>query len=106
MNLVPRRDKVIIQQFKPGEKTPGGIVLPSEVREQGEQYGKVIAAGPGAYTATGQFVPIELKPGDEVVFGKYSGSEVEIEGKKFFVVSDECIFAVIHRDGGSDGGKG
>lgn len=92
--LKPLQDKVIVQKLEPEEKTAGGIVLPDTAKEK-PQEGKVIAVGPGAVDDKGQRKPIDVKEGDHILFAKYSGTEVKLEGEEYLILSDRDILAVI-----------
>lgn len=92
--LKPLQDKVIVQKLEPEEKTAGGIVLPDTVREK-PQEGKIIAVGPGLVDDKGQRKPIDVKEGDHVLFAKYSGTEVKLEGEEYLILSERDILAVI-----------
>lgn len=92
--LKPLSDRVIVQKLEPEEKTAGGIVLPDSAREK-PQEGKVIAVGPGQVDDKGQRKPIDIKEGDHVLYAKYSGTEVKIEGEEFLILSERDILAII-----------
>ena len=92
--LKPISDKVIVQKLEPEEKTSGGIVLPDTAKEK-PQEGKIIAVGPGGYDDKGQRKPIEVKEGDHVLFAKYSGTEVKLDGEEYLILSERDILAVI-----------
>lgn len=92
--LKPLQDKVIVQKLDPEEKTAGGIVLPDTVREK-PQEGKVIAVGPGAVDDKGQRKPIDVKEGDHVLYAKYSGTEIKLEGEEYLILSERDILAVV-----------
>ena len=92
--LKPLSDKVIVQKLEPEEKTAGGIVLPDTVKEK-PQEGKVIAVGPGAVDDKGQRKPIDVKEGDHVLFAKYSGTEVKLEGDEYLILSERDILAIV-----------
>ena len=93
-SLKPLADRVIIQKLEPEEKTAGGIVLPDSAREK-PQEGKVIAVGPGAVDDKGQRKPIDVKEGDHVLYAKYSGTEVKIDGVEYLILSDRDILAIV-----------
>ena len=93
-SLKPLADRVIIQKLEPEEKTAGGIVLPDTAREK-PQEGKVIAVGPGAVDDKGQRKPIDVKEGDHVLYAKYSGTEVKIDGIEYLILSDRDILAIV-----------
>ncbi|MBI3591161.1 MAG: co-chaperone GroES [Candidatus Melainabacteria bacterium] len=92
--LKPLQDKVIIKKLEPEEKTAGGIVLPDTVKEK-PQEGKVIAVGPGAVDDKGQRKPMDVKEGDHVLFAKYSGTEVKLEGEEYLILSERDILAIV-----------
>lgn len=92
--LKPLQDKVIVQKLEPEEKTAGGILLPDSAKEK-PQEGKVIAVGPGLVDDKGQRKPIDVKEGDHVLYAKYSGTEIKLEGEEFLIISDRDILAVV-----------
>lgn len=92
--LKPLQDKVIVQKLEPEEKTSGGIVLPDTAKEK-PQEGKVIAVGPGLVDDKGQRKPIDVKEGEHVLFAKYSGTEVKLDGEEYLILSERDILAVI-----------
>ena len=92
--LKPLQDKVIVKKLEPEEKTAGGIVLPDTVKEK-PQEGKVVAVGPGLVDDKGQRKPIDVKEGDHVLFAKYSGTEVKIDGEEYLILSDRDILAIV-----------
>lgn len=92
--LKPLQDKVIVQKVEPEEKTSGGIVLPDTAKEK-PQEGKVIAVGPGAVDDKGQRKPMDVKEGDHVLYAKYSGTEVKINGEEYLILSERDILAIV-----------
>ncbi len=92
--LKPLQDKVIVQKLEPEEKTSGGILLPDTTKEK-PQEGKVIAVGPGAVDEKGQRKPLDVKENDLVLFAKYSGTEVKLDGEEYLILSERDILAVI-----------
>lgn len=92
--LKPLADKVIVQKLEPEEKTAGGIVLPDTAKEK-PQEGKVIAVGPGTVDDKGQRKPMDVKEGDHVLFAKYSGTEVKMEGEEYLILSERDILAIV-----------
>ena len=92
--LKPLSDKVIVQKLEPEEKTRGGIILPDTAKEK-PQEGKVIAVGPGAVDEKGQRKPIDVKEGDHVLYAKYSGTEVKLEGEEYLILSEIDILAIV-----------
>ncbi len=94
MNLKPLGDKVIVEVLSAEEKTKGGIILPDTAKEK-PQEAKVIAAGSGKVLDNGKTVAPEVKAGDIVIFGKYSGSEVKVDGKEYLIIDNDDILAVV-----------
>lgn len=94
MNLKPIGDKVIVEILKAEEKTKGGIILPDTAKEK-PQEAKVIAVGSGKTLDSGKVVAPEVKEGDIIIFGKYSGSEVKIENKEYLIIEADDILAVV-----------
>jgi len=87
-------DRVIIKKLEPEEKTPGGIVLPDTAKEKPQQ-GEVLAVGPGKVDEKGTRQPMEVKVGDKVLFQKYTGTEVKIEGQEYTILAERDILAVL-----------
>jgi chaperonin GroES len=96
MALRPLNDRIIIQRSEPELKTASGIVIPDSAGEKPEQ-GEVIAVGPGRRNDSGDFVALNVKVGDKVIFGKYSGQSVKLDGRELLVVREEDLFAVIEQ---------
>jgi len=94
MNLKPLADRVIIKPAPAEEKTKGGIILPDTAKEKPMQ-GEVIAVGPGKVTEDGKTIPLEVKVGDKVLYGKYSGTEVTIDDTEYLIMRESDIFAII-----------
>ncbi len=94
MNLKPLSDKVIVEVLDAQDKTKGGIILPDAAKEK-PQEAKVISTGSGKVLPNGKVVPPEIKSGDTVIFGKYSGNEVKINGKEYLIINQDDILAVI-----------
>jgi len=92
MAVQPLDDRVLVKQSEAEERTAGGIVLPDTAKEK-PQRGKVIAAGPGKLLDSGKRSKLEVKPGDTVLFGKYSGNEVELEGDEIVIIRADDILA-------------
>ena len=90
----PLEDRVVIQQIEAEEKTAGGIVLPDTAKEKPSQ-GEIIAVGPGGRDESGKLIPIDLKVGDTVLFGKWSGTEVKIDGQDLLIMKESDIMGVI-----------
>jgi chaperonin GroES len=94
MNLQPLGDKVIIERLKAEDKTKGGIILPDTAKEK-PQEGKVISVGKGKVLKNGKTIAPDVKPGDKILFGKYSGSEVKVGEKEYLIIEADDILAVI-----------
>ena len=94
MNLKPLGDKVIVELLEARDKTKGGIILPDTAKEK-PQEGKVIAVGKGKTLPSGKVVPPTVKSGDKILFGKYSGSEVQVDGKDFLIMNEDDILAIL-----------
>ncbi|MGH8554169.1 MAG: co-chaperone GroES [Gammaproteobacteria bacterium] len=94
MNIRPLHDRVIIRRLEEDRKSAGGIVIPDTAAEK-PMKGEVIAAGPGKLTDDGKLRPLDVKPGDKVLFGKYSGTEVKMNGQDIVVMREDDIMGVI-----------
>ena len=94
MNVRPLQDRVIIQRIDGEEKTKGGIIIPDAAKEKPAE-GKVIAAGKGKRSDDGNLVPLSVKKGDRVLFGKYSGAEIKVEGEEYLIMKEDDILGVI-----------
>lgn len=94
MNLKPIGDKIIVEILKAEEKTKGGIILPDTAKEK-PQEAKVIAVGSGKTLANGKVVTPEVKAGDIIIFGKYSGNEVKVTDKEYLIIEADDILAVV-----------
>ena len=97
MKFRPLHDRVLIRRVESEEKTTGGIIIPDTAKEKPME-GEVIAAGPGARGEDGKLQPMELKAGDRVLFGKWSGTEVKLEGEELIIMKESDIMGVIERD--------
>lgn len=94
MKIRPLNDRVVIVRLEEEEKTAGGIIVPDTAKEK-PQEGKVVAVGPGNFDKKGERVPLTVKEGDRVLFRKYGGTEVEIEGVENLVMREDDILAVM-----------
>jgi len=94
MKVRPLHDRIIVQRLEEEEKTKGGIIIPDTAKEK-PQEGKVIAVGKGKMTEEGKLIPLDVKVGDKILFGKYSGTEVKIEGEEHLIMREEDILGVI-----------
>ncbi len=94
MKFKPLGDKILLKQLEAKEQTKGGIVLPDTVKEK-PQEGKIIAVGEGKKSPEGKVVPLSLKAGDKVLYGKYSGTEVVIDGEDYLIIREEDVLGII-----------
>src|SRR5471032_1550948 len=94
MKFRPLHDRVVVRRIQADEKTAGGIIIPDTVKEK-PQEGEVIAVGPGARDEAGKLVPLDLKAGDFVLFGKWSGTEVKIDGQDLIIMKESDIMGVL-----------
>src|SRR5215210_4083945 len=90
----PLHDRVVVRRIDADEKTKGGIIIPDTVKEK-PQEGEIIAVGPGGRDEAGKLIPIDLKTGDRVLFGKWSGTEVKIDGEDLLIMKESDIMGVI-----------
>jgi chaperonin GroES len=93
MKVKPLGDKILVEILEAEEKTKGGIILPDTAKEEKTE-GRVIAAGPGKVLESGKVQPLEVKKNDRVLFGKYSGDEIIIDGKKHKIVKESEVLAI------------
>ena len=94
MNVRPLHDRIIIQRLDEGEQKVGGIIIPDSAKEKPQQ-GKVIAAGNGKPKDDGKRVPLEVKAGDTILFGKYSGQEIKLDGEEYIIMREDEVLGVI-----------
>jgi chaperonin GroES len=94
INLKPLADRVIVKPSEAEEKTKGGIILPDTAKEKPIE-GTLVAVGPGKIAEDGKTVKLEVKVGDKVLYGKYSGTEVTVEGETYLIMRESDIFAII-----------
>ena len=95
MALKPLGDRIVVKQLEAQEKTKSGLVLPDTAKEK-PQEGKVIAVGTGRLLDEGGMKPLEIKNGDRVLYGKYAGTEVSLEGEDYLILREEDVLAVVH----------
>jgi|TARA_B100000963_G_scaffold354028_1_gene369796 chaperonin GroES len=94
MKFRPLHDRVLVESLDSEEKTSGGIIIPDTAKEK-PQEGKVIAVGPGSKSEDGKITPMDVKVGDHVLFGKWSGTEVKVDGKDYSIMKESDIMGVI-----------
>jgi chaperonin GroES len=90
----PLHDRVVVRRIQADEKTKGGIIIPDTAKEK-PQEGEVVAVGPGGRDEAGKLIPIDVKAGDRVLFGKWSGTEVKLEGEELLIMKESDIMGVI-----------
>lgn len=94
MKLRPLHDRVIVQRIEEENRTPGGIIIPDTAKEKPQQ-GKVIAVGKGKILENGKEIPLTVKEGDKVLFSKYAGTEVKVEGQEYLIMREDDILAIV-----------
>ena len=94
MKIRPLGDRILVKRIKEEEKSKGGIIIPDTAKEK-PQEGKVIAVGKGKYSEEGKLIPIEVKAGDKILFGKYSGSEIVLEGEDHLIMREDDILGIL-----------
>jgi chaperonin GroES len=94
MKIRPLQDRIIVKRIEEEERTKGGIIIPDTAKEKPSE-GKVIAVGPGKVTDEGKKIPMEVKVGDRVLFGRYSGTEIKIEGEEHLIMREDDILGII-----------
>jgi chaperonin GroES len=98
MHFRPLHDRVLVRRIEAEEKTPGGIIIPDTAKEK-PQEGEIVAAGPGGRNEQGQLIPIDVKRGDRVLFGKWSGTEVKIDGQDYLIMKESDLLGVVDNTG-------
>jgi chaperonin GroES len=96
MNLKPLHDRVLVERVSSEDKTKGGIIIPDTAQEKPME-GKVLATGSGARNENGQVVALDVKKGDRILFGKWSGTEVKIDGKELLIMKESDIMGIIEK---------
>lgn len=94
MKIRPLQDRVLVKRIQEEEKTKGGIIIPDTAKEK-PQEGKVVAVGKGKVNDDGKVTPLDVKAGDRILFGKYSGTEVKIEGEEHLIMREEDILGIL-----------
>jgi chaperonin GroES len=94
MKFRPLYDRILVEKVESEEITKGGIIVPDSAKEKPQQ-GKVIAVGQGKRLEDGKLVPLEVKAGDTILFGKYSGSEIKIEGNEYLIMKEEDVLGLV-----------
>ena len=99
MKFRPLHDRVVIKRIEAEEKTTGGIIIPDTAKEKPQQ-GEVIAVGPGGRDESGKLIPIDVKVGDRVLFGKWSGTEVKLDGVEYLIMKESDLMGVLEEAAG------
>jgi chaperonin GroES len=94
MDIRPLHDRIIVERLEEETKTAGGIIIPDTDKEKPQQ-GKVIAVGKGKKTEDGKVLPLDVKVGDKILFGKYAGTEIKLDGKEFLMMREDDVLGVI-----------
>jgi len=94
MKIRPLGDRILVKRIKEEERTKGGIIIPDTAKEK-PQEGKVVAVGKGKVNDDGKLIPTEVKAGDKILFGKYSGSEVKIDGEEHLILREDDILGIL-----------
>ena len=95
LNVRPLHDRILVKRMTEEEKTAGGIIIPDSAKEK-PQRGKVVATGKGRVTEDGKVLPLEVQSGDAILFGKYSGTELKLEGEEFLMMREEDVLGVLN----------
>ena len=98
MNVRPLHDRIIVQRIEEGEQKIGGIIIPDTAKEKPQQ-GKVIAVGTGKVKEDGGRIPLDVKAGDTILFGKYSGQEIKLDGQEYLIMREDEVLAVLAEAG-------
>jgi chaperonin GroES len=93
MNVRPLHDRIIVERLEEGEQKVGGIIIPDTAKEKPQQ-GKVIAAGNGKSKDDGKRIPLDVKAGDTILFGKYSGQEIKLDGQEYLIMKEDEVLAI------------
>jgi len=96
MKFRPLHDRVVVRRLEGEEKSKGGIIIPDTAKEK-PQEGQVVAVGPGARDEAGKLVPLDLKVGDRIIFGKWSGTEVKIDGEDLLIMKESDVMGVVEQ---------
>jgi chaperonin GroES len=94
MKFRPLHDRILVERVESEDKSPGGIILPDTAKEKPQQ-GKIVAVGTGKRTEDGKVLPLELKAGDTILFGKYSGTEIKVEGVEYLIMREDDVLGLV-----------
>src|SRR5690349_19323114 len=98
MHFRPLHDRVVVRRIDVEERTTGGIIIPDTAKEK-PQEGEIVAAGPGARNEKGELIPLDVKAGDRILFGKWSGTEVKIDGEDLLIMKESDILGILDKTG-------
>jgi chaperonin GroES len=98
MKFRPLQDRVVVRRVESEQKTTGGIIIPDTAKEK-PQEGEVVAVGPGARNEDGERIPMEVKEGDRILFGKWSGTEVKLDGEEYLIMKESDIMGIVEGAG-------
>ena len=104
MNIRPLHDRILIKRIEEKETVKGGIIIPDSAKEK-PQEGEVVAVGKGKKTEDGKVIPLDVKAGDRILFGKYSGTEIKVEEQEYLILREEEVLGVIESAKHAAGGK-
>jgi chaperonin GroES len=104
MNARPLHDRILVQRIEEGEQKVGGIIIPDSAKEKPQQ-GKVVAVGNGKVKDDGSRIALDVKAGDHILFGKYSGQEIKLDGEEYLIMREDEVLAVLDAAGGSKSKK-
>jgi chaperonin GroES len=94
--FTPLHDRILVQRLEEGETVRGGIIIPDSAKEKPQQ-GKVISVGKGKSNDEGKVFPLDVKPGDEILFGKYAGTEIKLDGDDFLIMREEEVLGILKK---------
>jgi len=98
MKFRPLHDRIVVKRIDAEEKTAGGIIIPDTAKEKPQQ-GEVVAVGPGGRDESGKLIPLDVKAGDRVLFGKWSGTEVKLDGVEYLIMKESDVMGVLVEEG-------
>jgi chaperonin GroES len=96
MKIKPLHDRIIVERIEEETKTAGGLIIPDTAKEKPQQ-GKVIAVGKGKVTEDGKIIAMDVKEGDRILFGKYSGTEVKLDGKEYLIMREDDVLGIVQQ---------
>jgi chaperonin GroES len=104
MKVRPLHDRIIVQRLEEAEQVVGGIIIPDTAKEKPQQ-GRVVAVGKGKAKEDGKVIPLDVKDGDTILFGKYSGQEIKLDGEEYLILREDEVLAVIEEVAAAAGGR-